>query len=259
MRLGRARYFGEVEWLVRLGAVDVSVTRYGPGARLPRHEHARPNVCFVLEGGIEDIPGAGGCAGERCSAGAVLVHRAGCAHEQRFSARGTRCLNVEVEDGCLASLGGAGVSWRIGADAGLAARVARRIEVASRREARGACAVVESAVAAAVGGVGSAERAARELMHGSVESVGALSRRVGVDASHLGRVMRQRFGATAHGLIEWGRVERAVELIEGTGWELARVALEAGFSDQAHMTRVVKRWLGVTPGALRRNRSRTVA
>jgi len=206
-------------------------------------------VCFVLEGGIEDLTTE---CGDRCAAGAVVVHRAGCAHEQRFSARGTRCLNVEVEDGWLASLGGAGAAWRIGADAQMAGRLAKRIEEASRREARGAGAVVESAVAAAVGGGGCAGCAARELVEGEVGSVSALARRVGVDASHLSRVMRQRFGATAHGLIEWGRVERAVELIEGTRMELGRIALEAGFSDQAHMTRVVKRWLGVTPGALRR-------
>lgn len=251
MRLRRGQYFGEVEWLVRLGAVDVSVTRYGPGARLPRHEHARPNVCFVLEGGIEDLPGDPGSAGERCGRGAVLMHRPGCAHEQRFSAHGTRCLNIEVERGWLESLGVDTASWRIGADTEFAGRLAKRIEAASRAEAHRASAVVESAVAAAVGAGGSAGRAARELAGGGVESVSALARRIGVDTSHLGRTVRRQFGATPHTLIEWGRVERAVGLIQGTGWGLGRVALEAGFSDQSHMTRVVKRWLGVTPGALR--------
>ena len=33
---------------------------------------------------------------------------------------------------------------------------------------------------------------------------------------------------------------------------LVDIALSAGYSDQAHLTREMRRWLGLTPGALRR-------
>ena len=46
------------------------------------------------------------------------------------------------------------------------------------------------------------------------------------------------------------RAKRAAVLIAG-GLPLARVAAEAGYTDQPHLTRSVRRWLGATPGALR--------
>ncbi|HVH12448.1 MAG TPA: helix-turn-helix domain-containing protein, partial [Longimicrobium sp.] len=40
--------------------------------------------------------------------------------------------------------------------------------------------------------------------------------------------------------------------VASSGLPLARVALEAGFADQAHLTRELRRETGITPGALRR-------
>ncbi|HEY7818875.1 MAG TPA: helix-turn-helix transcriptional regulator [Vicinamibacteria bacterium] len=47
------------------------------------------------------------------------------------------------------------------------------------------------------------------------------------------------------------RVERACREILKGEQTLADIALEAGFADQAHFTRVFKRFLGVPPGAFR--------
>ncbi len=48
------------------------------------------------------------------------------------------------------------------------------------------------------------------------------------------------------------RVERAMDLIRDRQLSLAEIAFVTGFSDQAHMTRVMKRLTGQTPGHLRR-------
>ncbi len=48
------------------------------------------------------------------------------------------------------------------------------------------------------------------------------------------------------------RVHRAMALVKGTRLSLAEIAFLTGFSDQAHMTRVVKKATGQTPGHSRR-------
>ncbi|MBU1171563.1 MAG: helix-turn-helix domain-containing protein [Proteobacteria bacterium] len=50
------------------------------------------------------------------------------------------------------------------------------------------------------------------------------------------------------------RVRRAASDIAFSTLPLVEVALANGFSDQAHMTREIRRWLGQTPSHVRRNR-----
>jgi AraC-like DNA-binding protein len=49
-----------------------------------------------------------------------------------------------------------------------------------------------------------------------------------------------------------GRARRAAGRI-ASGARLAEVADDAGYSDQAHMTRELARWFGMSPGQLRRS------
>ena len=47
------------------------------------------------------------------------------------------------------------------------------------------------------------------------------------------------------------RAEAPIEAIAGTDALLAAIALDAGFTDQAHMTRAVRGVAGTTPARLR--------
>jgi AraC-like DNA-binding protein len=44
-----------------------------------------------------------------------------------------------------------------------------------------------------------------------------------------------------------------VELIRTTQLSLAHIALSCGFRDQSHMTRALKKAMGLTPGAMRKH------
>jgi AraC-like DNA-binding protein len=70
--------------------------------------------------------------------------------------------------------------------------------------------------------------------------LGALARRAGVSAFYLSRYRTHL------------RVRRALDRIAGGERNLARLAADLGFSDQAHLTRCVRAELGVTPGVVRR-------
>ncbi|MEM6678878.1 MAG: AraC family transcriptional regulator [Pseudomonadota bacterium] len=72
-----------------------------------------------------------------------------------------------------------------------------------------------------------------------------------LSASHFSSVFKAMVGETPYAFILRRRAEHARDLIVGTSAPLSQIALETGFSSQAHMTVVVKRVLGATPAALR--------
>lgn len=67
----------------------------------------------------------------------------------------------------------------------------------------------------------------------------------------LNRHLRCTLGTSAYQYLVDRRVERARALLQAGALALKDVAAAAGFSDQAHMTRMIKARLGVTPGQLR--------
>lgn len=66
------------------------------------------------------------------------------------------------------------------------------------------------------------------------------------------RCFKNSFGESPHHYVLEHRVRLAVEQICGTDLTLAEIAFATGFSDQAHMTRAVRKATGLTPGALRK-------
>lgn len=73
----------------------------------------------------------------------------------------------------------------------------------------------------------------------------------GYSPSHFIALFKRSTGRTPHQYVITRRIERAVELLRKTEEPIAAVALQAGFADQSHLTRVMRRRLGVTPGVLR--------
>jgi AraC-like DNA-binding protein len=79
-----------------------------------------------------------------------------------------------------------------------------------------------------------------------------LAREVGVHPVALARAFRARFGSTPGAYLRQLRLAWSVsELTDGTR-SIAEIAVEAGFADQSHFTRVFRRACGETPGAFRR-------
>lgn len=81
-------------------------------------------------------------------------------------------------------------------------------------------------------------------------SLHQLANIAGVSSSHLQRGFRSSRGISVHQYVIRRRVEKARVLLTGRLLPASEVALVAGFSHQSHMTRWMRRLLGVTPREL---------
>lgn len=72
-----------------------------------------------------------------------------------------------------------------------------------------------------------------------------------LSAAHFARGFRLSVGMPPHRYLVHRRVARARELLARTRLPLSDIAVQCGFADQSHLSRVFRRVLGITPGSLR--------
>lgn len=82
-------------------------------------------------------------------------------------------------------------------------------------------------------------------------SLEVLAEQTGLSSYHFARLFRQTTGESPHQFVLRQRVERAQRLLKETDAPLAHIALESGFANQSHFTRIFKRHLGLTPRTYR--------
>jgi AraC family transcriptional regulator len=95
----------------------------------------------------------------------------------------------------------------------------------------------------------------RDLLHDKFQerpSLDDISRVVGIHPAHLARVFRKEFGCTIGDFVRKLRVRHACQQLSTSEAPLARIALDTGFSDQSHFTRVFRQHTGMTPAEFRR-------
>ncbi|HQT54450.1 MAG TPA: AraC family transcriptional regulator [Phenylobacterium sp.] len=91
--------------------------------------------------------------------------------------------------------------------------------------------------------------AALQAMRRSSEAdveLGGVARRVGLSPARLRALARSELGAPLAHWRAWLQLERAIGALR-RGEPLAAAAALGGFSDQAHLSRTMRRFFGVTP------------
>lgn len=73
----------------------------------------------------------------------------------------------------------------------------------------------------------------------------------GLSPTHLTGVFRRETGMTPYSYVINRRLRQAVHLLRASDMPIAQVALEAGFADQQHLTRMVRARLRKTPKQVR--------
>lgn len=101
---------------------------------------------------------------------------------------------------------------------------------------------------------GALRRIREHIEKGLAEKIGVceLAALVGLSESHFSRAFKQSVGQSPHRYLLMQRIAAAAALIEKTDRQLTEIALDAGFSDQCHFTRMFVRETGETPLAFRK-------
>lgn len=86
-------------------------------------------------------------------------------------------------------------------------------------------------------------------------SLTELAKESGLSESHFTSLFRLSIGLSPHRYIVQRRVERAQSLLQSTKLSINEIATTVGFYDQSHLTRQMKRVLGLTPKYIREHLS----
>lgn len=256
--------FGHVLRTRTAGRFLFRESRYDAALALPSHYHPRPYFTYVVDGSIHERRGH---AEQFHPAGSLHFHPPGEPHESRMDAAGTTCLSIVLETDLPVGLE---LLPPAGAIPLPIAALARRC----LRELHAADAAAELALeAAALEMVATLVRAGTPRGRRPPEWLGPvcdylharaldrirladLAAVAGIHEVHLVRAFRAHLGVTPGAYLRGLRIEHARRALARTDAPLADIALEAGFSSQAHFTRVFHRLAGVTPAAFRRARRR---
>ena len=208
---------------------------------LPRHRHFNAYATIVLAGSFEESGYSGRI---RATVGDVLIHAALDCHANRVVVSGLKLVRLEWRD-----LTGAGGLYRLDNVDELARTAEKDIEEAGRLLER--CLRKEK-----VPSPGQKndwpDLLLSDLTTDNVIEIGDWAETNGLARETVSRGFAAAYGiapstlrAELRARAAWLRVTRGVE-------SLCQVAIETGFSDQAHMTRWVRRITGAPPAAWRR-------
>ncbi len=78
-------------------------------------------------------------------------------------------------------------------------------------------------------------------------SLRALAALAGLSVFHFARAFKESTGLSPHRYVLRRRVDRARQLLAGTGLSLAEIAVRCGFSNQSHFTTAFRQIAGATP------------
>jgi len=243
--------------LRRLDTHDLTIREiaYPAGARQPRHEHDYGNITAVIRGEVIERADAGEYRGRSCS---VVVKPARTPHAMEISGRAT-ALTLSLQFGRTSPFAPMLGRWRWleADDSGVRAALALHAALRSGRE------IAERAhdLAHLVLAVDSPQtlpawfvelRAILDRDYAAPLRFDELSRRFGMHPVYVARAFRRYAGMSMGAYVRSLRLREARHLLASTHRSAAAIALDAGFADGSHLTRLFTRAVGMTPIEYRR-------
>lgn len=223
-----------------------------------RHVDGHRRLSVLLTGAVSE---RGSYREEHAATGSVGLKGAHFEHETRFGAEdGATVLSVLLTDPVLGHLGVQAAltpgRWRHSEDATLAGmRLAIALE---RADAPGAGQAMRALLPGFAAGACPRRavparmlRVLARLDEPHPPSVRELADHEGVHPVVLGRQFRQTFGCSITVHRQRRRVAHVARALAGGSNALVNIALDHGFSDLSHMSRVFRRELDLPPGEFR--------
>ncbi|MGZ4843300.1 MAG: helix-turn-helix transcriptional regulator [Candidatus Angelobacter sp.] len=260
--LNIGQFFGNISQRWAADAVVVNRLVHNHARALPSHAHQACFVSLMLEGEYRETTGLTQVGYQPFS---CIYHPPGMDHRDEVGPAGVTMLTLEFKPELFDAMDFAAVNLRSITDLSgnrpawelmdlyrrISSHPANDLDIESR------------AVALAFSIVKSSARVPRDLralqraceyVHahfGDNLTLARVARAAGVHPVYLGQIFRQEFGETLGEYLNRIRVRTAAELLANSDLPLSTVALDLGFYDQSHFTRVFREFTGTTPGIFR--------
>lgn len=236
------------------------LAHYGPDSRMPMHCHEEAHFSILLAGQARECTRSGDFESKPFL---MELKPAGFWHANRFGPDGALLLSVTIRaDEPMAENALPIHQWRM--------RCGERLRDEWRFIARSISSFEDSLVSDLETVTfdllstfldcdkGQAQKRppswlirAREAVIESDKSVSAIAKEAGVHRVHLARSFKHHFLQSVTQCRRNVRLARAVRLLVRDAATAGNASLDAGFSDQPHMTRIMSQDIGITPRILR--------
>ena len=250
---------GATNRTVDLGCIRLTETSHAPGTRLGNHRHGFPALTFVLAGSFIEDFGRGRV--HTCDAMSLLAKPSDAVHSNTYSNVGARSFIIEcttdnelfrVIERSLPRL----------ARPRLTPMLLRAYD-AFRTNAPEQCVLAEESALELTRDSGDTETARELSWLRRVEetvrdrclerlSLTSLAAEAGVHPIYLARAFRRRHGRSIGEYMTQSRLRLVMARLATTDDAISRIAIDCGFADQSHLTRVFRHELGIPPARFRR-------
>jgi len=254
-------FYSPVQARLSTSELLLSELRQPVSRSVPRHEHELAYVTLVLSG--DYLEGDRGKLDELRPMTAVF-NPAGTLHSTIIGPAGAAFFTIELRPENLRELG-IRLPERTTFDHGAGAMLWPGLRLYSAFKSQTADALtVDGEVLELLGAISVFEKSKRDQprwlgrvkdrLHAGFRDglrMRDLAREAGVHPVHLARVFRKFERRTPGDYLQQLQVRAACELLRDRECPLAGIAVDCGFADQSHLTRVFRRRTGTTPARFR--------
>jgi AraC family transcriptional regulator len=266
-KLGPGAYYGDKNQALTIGGLLLSEFECEANACIPKHSHEQTFLSFVLGGSWQESYGQNKT--RECRPHTLVVHPAGEVHSGQIGERGSRAFLVEFSKEWLRNLGESAAVLASPAqlESGPLIGLALRLYAEFQRADPYSPLIIEALVTECIGHLArqtfsSNGRRQPPWLARAVDifrsrytsqlSLSAIAEEVGVHPIHMTRTFRRYFGCSIGEHLRELRVQHACRLLATSDQSLGEIATSAGFCDQSHLCRAIRRRTGLTPSALRK-------
>jgi AraC family transcriptional regulator len=260
--LNIGQFFGKVSQRWAADSVVVNKLVHTQPRSLPSHAHQAGFVSLMLQGEYRETAGFSQFGYQPFS---CIYHPPGMDHHDEIGQAGVTLLTLEFKPELFDGMDFAAVNLRPIIDLSgrlpawelmdlyqrISSNAANDLDIESRAVAL-AFSIVKFSVRAPRD-LRSLQRA-REYVHAHFSenlTLARVARAAGVHPVYLGQIFRKQFGETLGEYLNRIRVRAAAGLLANSDVPLSSIAVDLGFYDQSHFTRVFRQVTGATPGTFR--------
>lgn len=262
---GIGTFYGEAESF-SIADATLSEVRHERALALPPHSHEAGHFCLLLEGTYVERSGPITIAYKPLT---VAFLPPQTPHADTIGEGGCRFFIVEVQQRWMDAIRSFGVIDHLAElDGGDATWLGMRLYNEYREREATSSLVVESLLyelCSHIPGMRNDDAMEPAWLHDVLTAIqgrfterlelAALAAEVNVHPTHLARAFRRRCGRPVGDYVAGLRIQYVCRRLADSSDSLGAIAVDAGFSDQSHLTRVFKSLTGITPAAYRRRRS----